>query len=650
MPDANREILSAAQQERLLAYRAAWEEGEDEERLERLRQREEDAETLRALARLPAETEFARGVDLTHAQMVRFLALVRALAPNPNLDARLLRQPGEPGALNRDLRDLLFGAASAPLRLRGFLARRHAGAQTALQLLCAAFPTEWPLVTRAGLNALALTAEQRAAALAAARRRFDLPAEPDASEPTSGLPDSDPMLRLLSEVVVYTAVRDLLEAEDFVAIHRLLTQGMAARRGRARRLPAPLLYADRSEATSPVAVRESAGPRYEPVLDASEEAAPLPAAEAPDLTGVSEQDVLAFLERHIAARGFTYPPLVVRDYYISLQTKPYLWLLGSNGVGKTRLTALFAEALTANTEQYRLLPVRPDWADSTPLLGYVNLLAGGGEGRYVSTPFLEFVRRAARPENAYRAFFLCLDEMNLARVEHYFAEVLSAMETPTRDLLLPDGRTLRLPNNLFLTGTLNTDEATHPLTRKVLDRANTISLTTVCLREEPGSAAAQDEEKTGPSPEVRQAVFLQKRVTQVAAARAKLRRIPGADPAGFVVDRLVEVNALLEPLDLQFAYRVRDEALCYCANSFDSDGSGLLTPDAPQDAEANIRIALDFQLLQKVLPRLSGTQETLEPLLRDLLHWAEKMGFPRTAQKLRRLLARLQREGFVSFE
>ncbi len=110
--------------------------------------------------------------------------------------------------------------------------------------------------------------------------------------------------------------------------------------------------------------------------------------------------------------------------------------------------------------------------------------ARDGRGSFVSTPFLEFLLRASRPENANRAFFLCLDEMNLARVEHYFAEILSAMETAGRELTLPDGRIARLPANLFLTGTLNLDEATHSLSRKVLDRANTLTFQEVCLRED----------------------------------------------------------------------------------------------------------------------------------------------------------------------
>src|SRR5579884_2449006 len=538
-------MLSALQEERLLASQAVWEEGEDEERLERLRQREEDVETLRAFSRLLREADLAEGGALTRAQMASLLALARALAPNPNLDARILQRPGEPEELNRDLRELLFGAGSVALRLRSFLLRRHAGGQTASQLLCAAFPTEWPLVTQTGLRALELTPEQREAARKAARKRYDLPSEPAGPEVREGVPDNDPVLRLLADFVVYEAVREAVSADDYIEVHRLLTQGLAGRAARSRRRAlAPLLYADRRPAgrVGVGEVREAEETRYEAAPE--ETAGDLP--EAPDVSEASEEALLAFLEQSIAAQGFTYPPLAVRDYYISLQTKPFVLLSGLSGTGKTRLTALFAETLTGTADSYRLLPVRPDWADPTPLLGYVNLLAAGGEGRFVSTPFLEFLRRASRPENAYRAFFLCLDEMNLARVEHYFAEILSAMETPERMLLLPNGQTLRLPANLFITGTLNLDEATHSLSRKVLDRANTISFQEVALEANPGVEKESVPETLPPA--VRQALFLQARVMTVAAARAKLRQTSRRrDLTQAVVSRLAEANALLEP-------------------------------------------------------------------------------------------------------
>jgi hypothetical protein len=647
MGSENMFVLSESQRERLLTCRAAWEEEESEERLERLRQREEDVEMLRAVRVLLQETRFAEGQALNHSEMSRLLTLVRTLGPNPSLDARLLRTPGEPGAFSHDLRELLYGKAGLSLRLRVFLSRRSVAGQTATQLLCAAFPTEQPFITQRGMRALELSAEQRDAALQTARQRYDLPA-PGTVAGRDGLPDSDPTLRLLADSVVYEAVRELTGVPDFVEVHRLLTECLATEPAR-RRPAARVFYPSAGE--MPAVVREPASPDYDAWTDSARIAAASP---APDIRGLRHRDVLKPLEAYIAAQGFTYPQGTVRDLYISLQTKPFCILAGISGTGKTRLTSLFAEALTgAADSQYRLLPVRPDWADSTPVLGYVNLLSPTpeGRGRFVSTPFLDFVRRAMQPDNAHRAFFLCLDEMNLARVEHYFAEILSAMETPTRELVLPDGRAMRLPVNLFLTGTLNLDEATHTLSRKVLDRANTLVLREVRLREE--RDAEETLETVGIiTPEDCQAMFLYARARTVAAARTKLRGLSpnGEDLADRIVDRLAEANDILEPHGLHFAYRIRDEILRYCANSFDTDGGGLLNPGSADDIETNLNLALDLQILQKVLPRLSGTRETLDQPLRDLLRWAERAHLVGTVRKLERMRSRLERDGFVTFE
>jgi hypothetical protein len=124
-----------------------------------------------------------------------------------------------------------------------------------------------------------------------------------------------------------------------------------------------------------------------------------------------------------------------------------------------------------------------------------------------------------------------------------------------------------------------------------------------------------------------------------------------------------DLNDRLEPHGLHFGYRVRDETLMYLANSFDAadnggdagdgaaarvgrGGGGLLDPN---DADANLRLALDAQILQKVLPRVAGTYEALGTLLPDLRAWAESSGFARTAAKLVRMQRRARDEGIVRF-
>ncbi|GIV96286.1 MAG: ATPase [Herpetosiphonaceae bacterium] len=195
----------------------------------------------------------------------------------------------------------------------------------------------------------------------------------------------------------------------------------------------------------------------------------------------------------IHARGFAYPDQIVRAYHLALQTKPLVILPGISGTGKTRLTRLYADAIHGvplghDNPFYLLVAVQPDWHNARDLLGYYNALTG----RFHPTPLMRFLMRAtADPAHPY---YVCLDELNLARPEYYLAPLLSALETteheidlgaPTEQVETVTGEVLRnpfrLPLNVLFTGTVNVDESTHALSDKLLDRANVIELTDVDL-------------------------------------------------------------------------------------------------------------------------------------------------------------------------
>jgi energy-coupling factor transporter ATP-binding protein EcfA2 len=621
-------LFTDAQRERLNALRAQSEEEETEEGLEQLRIGEQDLEAAQGFQRLLQESGFAQGQRLTYGQMAQLLALARSVCPNPNLDARLLRQPEGLERLNEDLHLLLYGTHSLPIRLRLFLQRERAGAQTALQLLCLSDPKTYPLLTRAVWERLELSPAQEVAALALAREHHFK------EEKEESLPDRDPVLRILAQSVVMQALSELLEARDYLHLYRTLSiNPLSTRRRRAfHYLSPPALLSSPSRLHEPREIRYHTA-RQEP-------SPPQPTPEG------NHREILASIEGYAEERGYHFAPHLLRNYYIALQTKPFCLLAGVSGAGKTLLTHLFAKVMTGNTEgQYLLLPVRPDWTDSSPLLGYVNYLAGGrgGQGQYVSTPFLEYLLEAGLPANRYRALFLCLDEMNLARIEHYGAELLSAMEMPEQGLLLPDGSRVPLPPNLFLCGTLNLDEATHSLSRKVLDRANTLLFEDFPLVG--GEFPTMPSSLLTPSA---QETFLLHRVTHVTEAKERLDRLsPATLPLlKQITEVLAEWYALLRPHGFPFAYRVRDEVLCYCANSFDRDGVGLFE----ENIHTNLQIALDFQILQRVLPRLTGTRAQLETVLTEGTHLAERYRFSRTERRLSHLRERLLRDGFVHFD
>lgn len=365
-------------------------------------------------------------------------------------------------------------------------------------------------------------------------------------------------------------------------------------------------------------------------------------AEARDPTGVAwlreqrvaylmaeEPPIDAIVER-IRGRGLTLSERIIRAYHIALRTRPLVILPGVSGTGKTRLTRLYADALVSEhlapgqeNERYLLVAVQPDWHSARDLLGYYNAITG----KYHPTPFLRFLQRAAADPTA--RYFVCLDEMNLARPEYYLAPILSAMETDDRliDLgapattvetvtgeVLPNP--LRLPQNVVIIGTVNVDESAHALSDKLLDRANVIELTDVDLE---GFRAAY----------------------------------PGAinDAVWSVI---VQVHSIVARAGQPFGYRVLSEMLRYIEQSH-----GILTPQQ----------ALDFQIKQKVLPKLRGDdaprlRRALTELLELLLGapqsaWKRAAQvapeaiaaapFPESAEKVRRMLERLDVDGFTDF-
>src|SRR5690606_26805898 len=102
-----------------------------------------------------------------------------------------------------------------------------------------------------------------------------------------------------------------------------------------------------------------------------------------------------------------------------VQTNDLIILTGESGAGKTNLVKSFADAVGGVS---KIIPVKPNWTSSEDLLGYYNPL----EKKYLSTPFLDTLIEASR--NPDVPYFICLDEMNLARVEYYFADFLSLLE------------------------------------------------------------------------------------------------------------------------------------------------------------------------------------------------------------------------------
>lgn len=321
------------------------------------------------------------------------------------------------------------------------------------------------------------------------------------------------------------------------------------------------------------------------------------------------------IEATVEALGGHYPNGEVRRFHAALNFldhKHFVILSGLSGTGKTQLALKYARAvhgLTSSTAPDPLLfecPVRPEWTDPTGLTGYYDVLTN----RYVVPTFLEAVLVATAHRES--PVFVILDEMNLARVEYYLSDVLSAIETGGALQLHSNGVPLEgstgasvraeipLPSNLYIIGTINVDETTNPVSDKVLDRASVIDMSAVDV---PG--------------------FLVSLV-------ARHPELQGAKDAS--EQKLTEIHGLLEQHDLGFGYRVIEEFVRY--HAFDAEH--LQNPDDS---------VTDQLLVQKILVKLRGAERQ-----RSLLIALDKIcdDLPRARTYIRRLLDDL--DEFGSFQ
>lgn len=358
-----------------------------------------------------------------------------------------------------------------------------------------------------------------------------------------------------------------------------------------------------------------------------------------------------------------------RQLLMALKTKPLVLLAGISGIGKSRLARTLAYLTCSkqdlqdeqNPGNFLLIAVRPNWHDSTELLGYESSMTGKTE--YKITPFIKFLVKAYL--NPDIPFILCMDEMNLAPVEQYFAEYLSAIEsrrvhrgTVVTDSLIHAGifkkfqhahefwegldlsgqrelqykflkNGLGIPGNLVVIGTVNMDETTHSFSRKVLDRAMTIEMNEVQLDQ---GLKAGDQVWKYP-----RKFYGKDLVCGFPMPIAEIYK--GYKKAVDVIDHLKEVNKVLENTPFKIAYRVRDEALAYCYHHAKLYGD---------DKEPWLEVALDEITHMKVLPRIEGDEAKCRTPLMGLLTFFDEKKMQSSVRKVKEMLDRLK-FGYTSY-
>ena len=356
-------------------------------------------------------------------------------------------------------------------------------------------------------------------------------------------------------------------------------------------------------------------------------------------------------------------------YLTAIRTKPFILLAGISGTGKSRIVRELAfkscpqylqdeEGTTPGN--YCMIEVKPNWHDSTELLGYYSNLSKG----YQFKKFVMFLVKAKMFPKV--PFFICLDEMNLAPVEHYFAEILSILETrkhpkiagtdevdmeviktdpivearyfkelgqmsttknvstgqafsmnlTDRDIYMKlfgietendideevgkktDLTTigLTLPDNVIIIGTVNMDDTTHQFSRKVIDRAMTIEMNGGKLSDMYGGS--NDLEYLDEAEQEKwQKAFVQRYVT---ADEVLKEHSEVADKIiEEVPEKLDNINKALKGTPFEVSYRVLNELTIMIGVMLDD-------PAEEGDIESIIDKALDRILLMKILPRIEG--------------------------------------------
>ena len=329
------------------------------------------------------------------------------------------------------------------------------------------------------------------------------------------------------------------------------------------------------------------------------------------------------------------PDSSFRDYLTALRTKPFMLLAGISGTGKSRIVRKLAQATTTQKynkdedrwkdnrpENFELIQVKPNWHNSMDVVGFYSNISG----KYEFTPFVEFIVKAWQHKDT--PYFLCLDEMNLAPVEEYFAEFLSAIESRSIDengdyitdpIIKPfkkygkdvceamlrhllgeahhtesnplavqfSEKGLTLPPNLMVMGTVNMDETTFSFSRKVLDRAMSVEMNEVDY----------DKFLSGESEQFPLLTDMNELLVNRPQRAAEVTEEIESDE---VIAYLKDVNTLMEGTPFKLGYRAANEAMLYVAACKKFAGNHY--------ALAN---ALDEFTLMKILSRIEGDDSRL---------------------------------------
>ncbi|UPK71085.1 McrB family protein [Chitinophaga filiformis] len=359
-----------------------------------------------------------------------------------------------------------------------------------------------------------------------------------------------------------------------------------------------------------------------------------------------------------------------RQLLVAVKTKPFLLLSGVSGTGKSWLVRKLAYMTCADPAlrnarypgNFEMIRVRPDWHEPDDLLGY--LATRGDTARYHCPDLLRFIVKACRYPHI--PFFACLDEMNLARIEHYFPDFLSILETARQEggtrvydafisghnvavySQLDPGfwtklgiegdsrlqscfleRGIAMPANLTLIGTINTDETTHTLSQRVLDRTMVIETQGIDMEYGLSSPA-----ETWEYPDTYEAVTVLT-TGKVNSAEA-YKNSPKT--GGRVIRELKRLQDILKDSPFALSYRVRDDVLLYCAYNEALAANGAMPGNW-------LNTCLDEVICMKILTRIAGDDADCGNIIEELKVATRQ--YPACQQKLSKIQYQLRKTGLT---
>jgi len=344
--------------------------------------------------------------------------------------------------------------------------------------------------------------------------------------------------------------------------------------------------------------------------------------EAPEVADSGEQTFIYDLNQVALSNQLVYDMEDLVNFHIAIKTGALVVLAGMSGVGKSQLVINYARALGLSgvdeageeRKQFLFIPVRPHWNDDADLIGFYDAIHK--VYRPSETGLVDLLIEASIEENEDKLYLICFDEMNLARVEHYFSQFLSILElsedrylTLYSEKLAPEvynrhEYSPRVPigNNVFFIGTVNIDESSFQFSDKVLDRANVIRL------------------KIYESLRAWKAMFEEKASGKPSEERPQLSPVPGKVFSSWCnnspteigltdaeIDFLDELNSTLRKIDKDrvVGYRIIRQIGSYLKNiPCNVEGQRLLDRGK----------AFDLQLVQRIMTKFKGPECDLEQL------------------------------------